>query len=136
MDSAPDGSVTRRDAPRPDLLAFEIKDKITKPDTEWMASVTDEAMRAYKEIDMLIIMSNDEGSEIDARFDGYSAGVKARSLIHIRRYVVVGAPAFAKAMINLSGWVTPVETKTFDLDEEPAAWAWLEQNSSGRHIRT
>ena len=62
-----------------------------------------------------------------ARFDGYAASVKARSVAHIRRYVVVGAPTFAKAMINLSGLVLPVETKTFDLTQEAEAWAWLEQ---------
>ena len=48
-------------------------------------------------------------------------------MAHIQRYVVVGAPTMAKAMINLSGMIMPVETKTFDLEEEPAAWAWLAQ---------
>ncbi|TXN39600.1 STAS/SEC14 domain-containing protein [Methylobacterium sp. WL30] len=61
MNAAPDGSVIQREAPRPDLLAFEIKDKITKPDIEWMSSVTDAAMQAHGKIDMLIIMSNYEG---------------------------------------------------------------------------
>jgi len=125
MNSAPDGSVIRRDSPRPDLLAFEIKDRITKADIEWMSAVTDEAMKSLDTIDMLIVMSNYEGSDLGATFDGYAASVKARSLAHIRRYVVVGAPAFAKAMIDLSGFVMPVETKTFDLADEGAAWAWL-----------
>ncbi|TXN72049.1 STAS/SEC14 domain-containing protein [Methylobacterium sp. WL6] len=127
MNAAPDGSVIQREAPRPDLLAFEIKDKITKPDIEWMSSVTDAAMQAHGKIDMLIIMSNYEGSDLGATFDGYAASVKARSVAHIQRYVVVGAPTMAKAMINLSGMIMPVETKTFDLEDEPAAWAWLAQ---------
>lgn len=128
--SAPDGSVIRRNSPRSDLLAFEIKDKITKADIEWMSARTDEAMQSLDKIDMLIIMSNFEGSDLGATFDGYAAGVKVRSVAHIRRYVVVGAPAFAKAMINLSGFVMPVETKTFDLEDEAAAWAWLAQDPS------
>ena len=125
MNTAPDGSVLRRDAPRPDLVAFEIKDKITKPDIEWMSAETDRAMQAHGTIDMLLIMSHYEGSDFGARFDGYAASVKARSLAHIRHYVVVGAPAFAEAMIKLSGLVLPVQTKTFDLPEEAAAWAYL-----------
>lgn len=128
MSAAPDGSVIRRDAPRPDLLAFEVKDRITKPYIEWMSSIADEAMKTHDKIDMLIIMSNYEGSDLAARFDGYAASVQARSVAHIRRYVVVGAPTFAKAMINLSGAVMPVEAKTFDLEQENAAWAWLEQD--------
>lgn len=127
MNAAPDGSVIQREAPRPDLLAFEIKAKITKPDIEWMSAVTDAAMKAHDKIDMLIIMSKYDGSDIGATFDGYAASVKARSVAHIQRYVVVGAPTVAKAMINLSGVIMPVETKTFELEEEPAAWAWLAQ---------
>lgn len=125
MNTAPDGSVVQRDAPRPDLVAFEIKDKITKPDIEWMSSLTDQAMQQHEQIDMLLIMSNYEGSDFGAKFDGYANSVKARSVAHIRKYVVVGAPAFAEAMIKLSGLIMPVETKTFDLADEDAAWAYL-----------
>lgn len=130
MNAAPDGSVVRRETPRPDLVAFEIRDRITEPDIEWVSAIVDEAMKTHDTIDMLLIMSNYEGSDLAARFDGHAASTQARSVAHIRRYVVVGAPAFAKAMINLSGLVLPVETKTFDLAEEAAAWAWLEQDSS------
>ncbi|MCJ2011498.1 STAS/SEC14 domain-containing protein [Methylobacterium sp. J-076] len=125
MNTAPDGSIVQRDAPRPDLLAFEIRDKITRPDIEWMSALTDQAMQAHKTIDMLIVMANYEGSELGATFDGYATSVKARSVAHIRHYVVVGAPAFAEAMIKLSGLIMPVETKTFDLADEAAAWAYL-----------
>ncbi|MFK5600644.1 STAS/SEC14 domain-containing protein [Methylobacterium sp. HMF5984] len=122
---APEGSVVQRTSPRPDLIAFEIRHKVTKDDIEWMSSVTDRAMKEHDKIDMLIIMSNYEGSELGASFDGYANSVKARSVAHINRYVVVGAPTLAKAMINLSGLLLPVEAKTFDLEEEAAAWAFL-----------
>ncbi|WP_298953804.1 STAS/SEC14 domain-containing protein [uncultured Methylobacterium sp.] len=125
MDNAPDGSVIRRQAPRADLLAFEVRDRITKPDIEWMSSIVDAAMTAHGKIDMLLIMSNYEGSDLGARFDGYASGVMARSVAHIRKYVVVGAPMVARAMITLSGAVLPVETKTYELSEEAAAWAYL-----------
>lgn len=125
MSAAPDGSVIQRDAPRADLIAFEIKDRITKPDIEWMSSIADAAMNAHGTIDMLLIMSNYEGADLGAKFDGYASSVMARSVAHIRKYVVVGGPLFVRAMVNLSGSVMPVETKTFDLSEEAAAWAYL-----------
>lgn len=125
MTNAPNGSVTRRDTPRSDLLAFEITDKVTKADIEWMSAITDESMRIHDKIDMLIIMSNYEGTELAASFDSYANSVKARSVAHINRYVVVGAPTLAKAMINLSGLFLPVEAKTFDLADETEAWAYL-----------
>ena len=133
MSAAPDGSIIRREAPRPDLLAFEVRDRITKPDIEWMASIADEAMKTFDEIDMLIVMSNYEGSDAGAVFDGYAMGVQARSVAHVRRYCVVGAPMFARAMIGISGFVTPVETKTFDLEDEHKGWAWLEEGRPPNH---
>ena len=125
MNAAPDGSVIQRDAPRADLVAFEVKDKITQPDIEWMSSITDAAMKTHKQIDMLIIMSNYQGADADAKHDEYSNDVKARSVDYIRKYVVVGAPLFARAMIAINGLIKPVETKTFSLSEEAEAWAYL-----------
>lgn len=77
--------------------------------------------------DMLLIMSNYEGADADAdaKHDDYSNDVKARSVEHIRKYVVVGAPLFARAMIALNGLIKPVETKTFSLSDEADAWAYL-----------
>ncbi|RZK93612.1 MAG: STAS/SEC14 domain-containing protein, partial [Methylobacterium sp.] len=98
MNAAPDGSIIQRESPRADLLAFEIRDRITEPDIEWMSSIADRAMKTVDRFDMLLIMSNYEGSDLGARFDGYASQVMARSVAHIRKYVVVGAPLFARAM--------------------------------------
>ena len=125
MNTAPNGTIIQRDAPRSDLLAFEIKDRITQPDMEWMSSISDAAMKVHGKIDMLIIMSNYEGSDSDANHDDYSNEVKAKSVDYIRKYVVVGAPLFARAMIAFNGLIKPVETKTFSLSEEQEAWDYL-----------
>ncbi|TXM70147.1 STAS/SEC14 domain-containing protein [Methylobacterium sp. WL12] len=125
VNAAPDGSIIQRESPRADLLAFEIKDRITEPDITWMSSIADAAMKTVDRFDMLLIMSNYEGTDLGARFDGYASQVMVRSVAHIRKYVVVGAPSFARAMIKLSGTVMPVDTKTFDLADEAAAWAYL-----------
>ncbi len=125
--TAPDRSIVRRDSPRPDLLIFEIGDKITKPDIEWMAGEAEAAFDRLGEVDMLIVMSNYEGAELGAIFDGDALGVQARAARHVRRYAVVGAPAWAEAMINVMAPLTPVEEKTFALEDEAAARAWVDQ---------
>ena len=107
MVAAPDGSISRRGSPRPDLLVFEVKGRITRPDIDWMASITDSVMQAHREIDMLLIMSAFEGLDFGAAFDAYAAGVMARSIGHIRRYVVVGAPTFVDVMIKAPTSVQP-----------------------------
>lgn len=128
--AAPEGSIKQRQSPRPNLLAFEIGAKIPKADIEWMSEIVDKAFDAYDEIDMLLIMTNYEGTDLGTKFSGEAVAVQVRSLGHVRRYAVVGAPGWASAMIELSGKVSPVETKTFDLEDERTAWAWVDEPSA------
>lgn len=50
-----------------------------------------------------------------------------RSLGHVRKYAVVGAPTWAGALIELSGAVSPIETKTFQFADEALAWRWIDE---------
>jgi hypothetical protein len=72
---------------------------------------------------MLIAMPGYDGAELGAVFDKEGLGVMLRSNSHVRRYAVVGAPAWAKAMITLLDPLTPVEARAFDIESE--AWAWV-----------
>lgn len=111
---------------RPNLLMFEIRARITKEDMEWMAERVDGAFDTQEKIDLLLIMTNYDGAELGAVFDGEAAGVMMRSLKHVRRYGVVGAPGWARAMIELFKWTTPVEEKTFSLEELAEARRWID----------
>jgi hypothetical protein len=119
-------AVRRRAHPRPTLLAFEIAGKISKADVEDMARQIDDAFDAYDRIDILLIMMDFEGMDADAVFDREALGAQVRSVRHVRKYGVVGAPAWARAMIEFADVLSPVDAKTFDLADETAAWAWIE----------
>jgi hypothetical protein len=125
-DVQPPSAITRRASPRPTLLAFEIAGKIAKADIEDMAHQVDEAFDAYDRIDILLIMSDFEGLDAGAVFDREALGAQARSIRHVHKYGVVGAPAWARVMIEFSDFLSPVDAKTFDLTEEAEAWAWME----------
>lgn len=105
---------------------FAISGKIAKPDIEDMAQQVKEAFDAYDRIDMLLILSDFEGLEPGAAFDREALGAQLQSVRHVRKYGVVGAPAFARVMIEVSDFLSPVDAKTFDSSEEAAAWAWIE----------
>jgi hypothetical protein len=121
-------AIRRRASPRPTLLVFEISAKIAKGDIEAMAKDVEAAFDAYDKIDMLLIMTDFEGMDADAAFDREALGAQARSIRHVRKYGVVGAPAWARAMIEVSDLLSPVDAKTFDLAEEAQAWAWIEES--------
>lgn len=109
----------------PPLYAFEVDGRIAVQDVEWMAGVLEAAFAAQETVDILIVMRNYQGLDVGAAFDSKALRAQARAATHVGRYAVVGAPDWAEAMINLLSPVSPVEAKTFDLEDEGNAWAWV-----------
>ena len=110
---------------RPDLFAFEVRGRIREADIEAMARTLGSAFDRLGTVDILIVMRHWDGIDMGAAFDGEALKAQARAAAHVRKYGVVGAPAWAKAMINLLSPLTPVAEETFELAEEDKAWAWV-----------
>jgi len=90
-----------------------------------MSARVESAFDALEHIDLLLVMSNFEGAELSAIGDGEAMRAMTRSVKHVRRYGVVGAPAWARVMIQVFDVVSPVDAKTFDLSEEANALTWI-----------
>lgn len=118
-------SIRQMESGRPGLLAFEVDGKIRKPDIEAMARTVTDAFAMPGKIDIIIVMTNYEGIEFGAAFDLESLTAQAQSATQVRKYAVVGAPGWAEAMINLLSPLTPVEERTFNLEEAEQAWVWV-----------
>lgn len=118
-------SITRIATERTDLFAFAVTGRIHADDIEAMARLLQDAFTRLGEVDILIVMRHWDGIDAGAAFDWQALKAQARAGFHVRRYAVVGAPAWAAAMINLLSPLTPVEEKTFELAEEAHAWAWV-----------
>lgn len=110
---------------RPDLFAFEVIAKIAESDMEGMATIVTAGFDRFGKIDLLLTMPGYDGADVGALFDKESFATMLRSAAHVRRYAVVGAPAWALAMINLTSPISPVDAKTFDLEDETDAWVWV-----------
>jgi hypothetical protein len=120
-----EGSIRQIESGRPGLLAFEVDGKIRKRDIEAMARTVKDAFAMPGKIDIIIVMTNYDGIEFGAAFDAESLTAQAESVTQLRKYAVVGAPGWAEAMISLLSPLTPVEERTFDLEEAEQAWAWV-----------
>ncbi len=123
-------AISRLSTSRSDLFGFEINGRIHEADIEWMARTLQLAFTQHGKVDIIIIMRQWDGIDLNAVFDSESLAAQARANRHVRKYAVVGAPAWAAAMINLLSPLTPVEEKTFDLAEEQEAWAWIDGDTS------
>lgn len=121
----PTHSIVSLPTDRPTLHAFEVTAKITKDDIESMADSLKAAFDSQGTVDILIIIKEWDGIEMGAVFDTKAMSAQAEANSHVRKYAVVGAPGWAKTMINLFSPLTPVEERTFELAETDQAWRWV-----------
>lgn len=119
------GSIRQIETGNPRLYGFEVNGKIRKADVEWMARTIEPALELPGKIDIIIVMTDYEGIELGAAFDAKALTTQAKSATEVRKYAVVGAPAWAQAMINLMSPLSPVEARTFDLSHTDDAWDWV-----------
>ncbi len=129
---ATEAAIRRTASSRANLLVFEVIAKIHRSDIETMAEAVDTAMDVHHQIDILLQFADFEGMTLGALFDGEAMHVGLRSNTHVRRYAVVGAPAVAESMIRLFDPVSPVDARTFDLDQLAQARTWVDSGSDTR----
>jgi hypothetical protein len=110
---------------RETLLAFRISGQIGKDDMHCMAEIANAAFDRHGTVDMLLIFETFAGRDTGALFDAEALKAQARSLAKVGRYVVVGAPDSARAMIEAMDAVIPVKAMTFDRGDEEKAWIEL-----------
>ena len=110
---------------RESLLAFRISGKVGKEDMHAMAETANAAFDRHGTVDMLLIFESYAGRDTGALFDVEAMKAQVRSLAKLGRYVVVGAPDSARAMIETMNAVIPVEAMTFDKGDEEKAWVEL-----------
>lgn len=119
-------AIRQKTSDRPDLLIFEITDQIHTADIERMARSVDLAIDRFNQIDILLVFATFDGATLGALVDGKAIGVSLRSNAHVRRYGVVGAPRLAEMMINIFDPLTPIDARTFEIDQIEQAHAWMD----------
>lgn len=107
------------------VYAFRIAGGVTSEEMADIAEVMNAAFDRDETVSMLVLLHGFDASDAAAGLSLRSLEAQFRSLAHVERYGVVGAPAFAAAMIEAFGKIGPIEARTFDPDEEAAAWAFV-----------
>jgi hypothetical protein len=108
----------------PHVYAFEIDGEVSTAEMHAMGETMNAAFDTIDgKVNMLLIFRRYDGAETRAQFDWEGVTSRFRSLAHVDRYVVVGAPDGAEDMVEAMGKIIPVEAMTFRLEELDAAWA-------------
>lgn len=107
------------------VYAFRVEGGVTLDEMASMGGVMDNAFDLEKTVRMIVILDDFGLSDASAGLALQSIKAQFRSLAHVEKYAIVGAPAFAAAMIELFEKVIPVDARTFTSDDEDAAWHFV-----------
>lgn len=109
----------------PDVYAFKITGHIDDDASEAMAKFMNGVFDAKDEVNMLLDLTAFTGSDWDSMLDGDVIESRFRSLKHVKKYAVVGAPDKAATMISFMDKIIPVDARAFDADDSEKAWSFV-----------
>jgi anti-anti-sigma regulatory factor len=119
------GSIQQIPTDNDTVFAFQIHGHIDDDTSEALAEFMNDAFDKHPKVNMLLDMAKFTGSDWDSMLDGDVIKSRFRSLQHVERYAVVGAPESAAKMIALMDKVIPVEARAFDANEITQAWDFV-----------
>ncbi|WP_299818937.1 STAS/SEC14 domain-containing protein [uncultured Jannaschia sp.] len=107
------------------VIAYEIDGTITQGDIDAVMEPLTARMTGETRINLLVRFVDWEGFDPEILTKGGLWGTKMNAIGHLRRYAVVGAPKWMTAMAGMAATMLPFEMRTFDADEDAAAWDWV-----------
>ncbi|WP_295316029.1 STAS/SEC14 domain-containing protein [Roseobacter sp.] len=119
------GSVAEIPTTTDDTFAFTVKGHIGEETSEVLAAYMNDVFDRHDDVSMLLDLTEFTGSDSSSILNREVLKSRLRSLTHMKRYAVIGAPEAAGRMISLFDHLIPVEAKAFASDETDAAWAFV-----------
>lgn len=110
---------------RDDVLAFEIDGHLTSEETDRVYATLEAAYGRHDSIDLLIRMGRYDGFDWDALFSQSTYQGKLHALKHLRRYAVIGGPAWFATAIRFFNPLFHVDVRHFEYEAEAEAWRWI-----------
>ena len=118
-------TIKRITSNEPNVYAFEISGEIREEDMKSMATTMQSAFAAHESVDMLLIFRDYQGSETGAGMNEETIRSQWQALSQVKRYAVVGAPDYAKTLIDVMDKLIPVKAETFPAEKIDEAWAFV-----------
>ncbi|MGY6552553.1 MAG: STAS/SEC14 domain-containing protein [Erythrobacter sp.] len=120
------GAVRERDI-GPDLAVFELVGRLDGEEAHRYLSRVQEKMADPACSKLMVVIRKWHGFDVDAAFSGKVLQSKAGLIDQIDRYALVGGPGWLRQMAGAVGAMIKPQVRTFDLEDEAAALAWLRE---------
>jgi hypothetical protein len=114
--------VTRRSQ----LLGFEVNGRLTAVDIAWMNGCISHSIEEHETVDIVLVAGTIHRIDFAPLVCGPVFRDHIRVIAPVRRYAVVGAPGWAKALLQQLDPITHIHVRTFELANEVKAWAWMQ----------
>ena len=120
-------AIKRLESSRPDLFVYEIDGHVGSAEVAEIYSTLEQAYKDHDKVDVLLKLTNLDGWDWSAAFTETTWIGKTHALKHIRRYAVVGGPAWMKTMITVLDPLFSMEMRCFEADEMEIALGWVDK---------
>ncbi len=111
---------------KPGIVGYEVTGPIHADDMAAMLEPLHDAYQAYGKVKLFGRIRHWDGFDAGLILDRRVWSIKLEGFRHVSRYAVVGGPAWFARWIALIKPLSRVEVRHFPLEQEAAAWTWLE----------
>ena len=109
------------------VLGFEVDGVVGSGDLGSLIDKFNTFLKNHDKVRLLNRIKHIDGINPSVFFQSGLISMKFAALQKVERYAIVGAPGWAKAIIDkVSPAFGEMEIRTFPADQEDAAWNWLE----------
>jgi len=119
-------AIRKIETSRDDLCAIEIAGRITANDVENAYGLIEAEFAGHDRIDLILRVADYKGFDWALAFSPQTLRRKMRAIGHLRRYAVIGGPAWLPQAIALVAPFVSTQVRHFALADEAAAWNWLD----------
>lgn len=116
--------IVRLATSRDSALAYAVQGPFTADDVRRLVPELEAAFETHGQVDVLVRIASLPGVPW-AALKGDLARTKMDALRHVRRYAVVGGPAWLSSAASLLDPLLRAEVRSFAADNEAAAWDWI-----------
>ena len=110
---------------RDDVYAFEIDGHVSREEVDEVYQTLEKAYAKHEKINLLVRIGRYDGFDLSALFSDVTYAGKLHAIRHMRRYAVVGGPAWMAHVIGFFNPLFRVQVRHFELDDEAEAWTWI-----------
>lgn len=107
------------------VYAFRIEAGVRSKEMAQMAEFLDAAFDRQGTISILLLLHDFRMTDALRSLSFKTLATQARSISHVERYAVVGAPKIAAVMVETFDPISPIKARSFEQGAEEAAWDFV-----------